>query len=81
MLCAHMHESNHMSQLEWFSAAANKASHTRINSDPTFTPSFHLPFRCTGAQYETEVVIHADEIAPTVTWGTSPQACALDSHA
>jgi len=26
-----------------------------------------------GAQYDKEVVIHADDIAPTVTWGTSPQ--------
>ncbi len=26
-----------------------------------------------GAQYDTEVVLKAEEIAPTVTWGTSPE--------
>lgn len=26
-----------------------------------------------GARYDTEVVLKADEIAPTVTWGTSPE--------
>ncbi|SDG06510.1 3-isopropylmalate/(R)-2-methylmalate dehydratase large subunit [Limimonas halophila] len=26
-----------------------------------------------GAEYDTEVVLHADEIAPQVSWGTSPQ--------
>ena len=26
-----------------------------------------------GAVYDKEVVLHADDIAPTVTWGTSPQ--------
>eukprot|EP00578_Thalassiosira_sp_NH16_P019941 CAMPEP_0181099228 /NCGR_PEP_ID=MMETSP1071-20121207/12549_1 /TAXON_ID=35127 /ORGANISM="Thalassiosira sp., Strain NH16" /LENGTH=813 /DNA_ID=CAMNT_0023181879 /DNA_START=185 /DNA_END=2626 /DNA_ORIENTATION=- len=26
-----------------------------------------------GAEYDSTVVIHADDIAPTVTWGTSPQ--------
>ncbi len=26
-----------------------------------------------GAKYDTEVVIEAADIAPTVTWGTSPQ--------
>ncbi|MFL2845391.1 MAG: 3-isopropylmalate dehydratase large subunit [Candidatus Puniceispirillaceae bacterium] len=27
----------------------------------------------TGASYDTEVILPADEIAPTVTWGTSPE--------
>jgi 3-isopropylmalate/(R)-2-methylmalate dehydratase large subunit len=27
-----------------------------------------------GAQYDTTVVLHADEIAPMVTWGTNPEA-------
>ena len=26
-----------------------------------------------GAQYDTEVVLKAEDIAPTVTWGTSPE--------
>jgi 3-isopropylmalate dehydratase len=26
-----------------------------------------------GAKYDTEVVIKGEDIAPTVTWGTSPQ--------
>ena len=28
-----------------------------------------------GAKYDTEVIIQAADIAPTVTWGTSPQVC------
>jgi 3-isopropylmalate/(R)-2-methylmalate dehydratase large subunit len=33
-----------------------------------------------GASFDREVALHADEIAPTVTWGTSPES-ALPIHA